>query len=101
MKQTKARNIQVCSVCNNEIKVDEDYLAGPYMSLCKICGPKYKNGEIVYSRKSQKYVNINESKRKCISCNDIGVVFYEGKSSCLDHKGDLFGNTPWDSDRNE
>jgi len=95
MKQTQARNIQVCSICDMEISVGDYYLSSPYTSLCVKCGKKYKSGELVYSRKDKKYVNISDSKRKCMSCENIATTFRYSKASCDDHIGDLKSDTPW------
>ena len=92
MKWTKARQLQICSACEDEISAGSIYLASQYSALCKPCGKKHNNGELVYSRKDKSYNDI-KSKKTCSFCSApaIGVVFKTGKSHCEVHYGDAVG----------
>ena len=93
MKWTKARQLQICSSCDTEINAGSVYLASQYSALCKDCGKKHNNGELIYSRQDKSYNDI-KSKRTCNFCSEsaVGVAFKTGKAYCELHNGDAHGD---------
>jgi len=93
MKWTKARQLQICSSCSNEIDPGTVYLASQYSALCKDCGKKHNNGELIYSRKDKSYKDIASDGRTCGFCSGdaIGISFKTGKAYCEMHSGDAHG----------
>ena len=93
MKWTKARQLQICSSCSNEIDPGTVYLASQYSALCKDCGKKHNSGELIYSRKDKGYQDIKNAKRICAFCpedaTDISLI--TGKPHCGMHAGDASG----------
>lgn len=93
MKWTKARQLQICSSCTTEIDPGTVYLASQYSALCKPCGTKHNNGELVYERKDKSYKDITIGGRTCSFCKEEaeGISFKTGKAYCEMHSGDAHG----------
>ena len=91
MKWTKARTEQICSACDKDILRGMIYLSAPFVALCKKCGKKYKNGELIYDRKEKAYKDVKLI-TTCKFCTGPSIATTRtGVPFCEEHVSDALG----------